>query len=130
MWPGIFNWNEAKPLDKTERHTNNRAEYTAVLRTLEFANHIDPNVYRDLRVFTDSRLIIESVNIYLGLWKRKGWRTSRGEPVLNQDLLNSIDRLLSYRNVEFVPVHSESSDYQSSWNNCADFHARQAARFA
>ena len=42
-------------------------------------------------VTSDSRYVIDALTRWIHGWRRKGWRTSTGEPVLNRDLIETID---------------------------------------
>jgi ribonuclease HI len=66
--------------------TNNRMEYTAALegvRSLPDASQVC--------IVTDSTLMMDSMTKWIHGWKRKGWKTSGGDPVKNQDLVMALD---------------------------------------
>lgn len=109
---------EAGPLGTA---TNNVAELTALERLLEA---VDPEVAMEIRM--DSQYAMKAVTTWLPGWKRKGWKTAAGKPVANQDLVVSIDRLLTGRSVEFryVPAHQVGGD---RLNDFADRSASHAA---
>jgi ribonuclease HI len=66
--------------------TNNRMEYTAALEGLRAL----PAGSRAC-VVTDSRLMLDSMTKWIHGWKRKGFKTSGGDPVKNQDLVVALD---------------------------------------
>lgn len=109
---------EAGPLGTA---TNNVAELTA-LESLLAA--VDPGVAMEIRM--DSQYAMKAVTTWLPGWKRKGWKTSAGKPVANQELVMRIDELLTGRTVEFryVPAHQVNGD---PLNDFADRAASQAA---
>ncbi|WP_371793322.1 ribonuclease HI [Streptomyces sp. NBC_01471] len=109
---------EAGPLGTA---TNNVAELTA-LESLLAA--VDPGVEMEIRM--DSQYAMKAVTTWLPGWKRKGWKTSSGKPVANQELVVRIDELLTGRTVEFryVPAHQVNGD---PLNDFADRAASQAA---
>ncbi|MEU3188603.1 ribonuclease H [Streptomyces sp. NPDC006923] len=113
----VVRW-EAGPLG---RATNNVAELTA-LESLLAATA--PDVPMEIRM--DSQYAMKAVTTWLPGWKRKGWKTSTGKPVANQELVVSIDALLDGRSVEFryVPAHQVDGD---PLNDFADRAASQAA---
>jgi ribonuclease HI len=43
-----------------------------------------------VEVTSDSRYVIDSLTRWIAGWRRKGWRTSSGSPVLNRDLIEEI----------------------------------------
>src|SRR5690625_7136581 len=53
-----------------------------------------------LLVLCDSQYVINSITKGMPGWKRKGWRKKDGKPVLNDELLQAIDRALAGRSVE------------------------------
>jgi ribonuclease HI len=46
-----------------------------------------------VNIFTDSRYAIGCMEEYLAIWNRDGWRTSLGGPVVNQDLVQTVEAL-------------------------------------
>ncbi|MGF6947308.1 ribonuclease HI [Streptomyces auratus] len=113
----VVRW-EAGPLGTA---TNNVAELTALERLLTAT---DPAVPLEIRM--DSQYAMKAVTTWLPGWKRKGWKTSSGKPVANQELVVSIDALLTGRSVEFryVPAHQVDGD---PLNDFADRAASRAA---
>jgi ribonuclease HI len=70
--------------------TNNRMELTAALAVMKELR--DLPLHPDLRLRTDSRYLIDGLTKWMPGWKRKGWRTASGGPVLNRDLWEELDR--------------------------------------
>jgi ribonuclease HI len=66
--------------------TNNRMEYTAALEGLRAL----PPGSRAC-IVTDSLLMLKSMTLWIGGWKRRGWKTSGGDPVKNQDLVRALE---------------------------------------
>ena len=101
--------------------TNNVAELTALERLL---TAVEPGVPMEIRM--DSQYAMKAVTTWLPGWKRKGWKTSAGKPVANQELVVRIDELLTGRTVEFVyvPAHQVGGD---PLNDFADRAASRAA---
>jgi ribonuclease HI len=109
---------EAGPLGSA---TNNVAELTALEQLL---TSTDPGVPLEIRM--DSQYAMKAVTTWLPGWKRKGWKTSSGKPVANQELVARIDELLAGRSVDFryVPAHQVGGD---PFNDFADRAASRAA---
>lgn len=79
--------------------TNNRMELTAViegLRSLKRACKV--------RVHTDSQYVQKGISEWLQNWRRRGWRTSEGKPVKNQDLWQALDQAVVEHEVEWFWV--------------------------
>jgi ribonuclease HI len=66
--------------------TNNRMELRAVLDAL----HGLP-AGETVEVVSDSRYVVDALSKWIHGWRRKGWRTSTGGPVLNRDLIEAVD---------------------------------------
>ncbi len=72
--------------DGTFAVTNNRMELRAVLEALE---GLPPGEAVD--VVSDSRYVVDALSKWIHGWRRKGWKTATGEPVLNRDLIEALD---------------------------------------
>ena len=89
--------------------TNNRMELTAALTLLEQLAVLprDPN----LTIRTDSKYLIDGFSKWINGWKRKGWRTASGSPVLNRDLWEALDAArVSGLPFTYVKGHSGDPD--------------------
>ena len=64
--------------------TNNRMELQAALEVLQRLDQLPR--HPDLTLRTDSKYLIDGLGSWIKGWKRKGWKTAAGKPVLNQDL--------------------------------------------
>ena len=69
--------------------TNNRMELQAALALLERLAELPR--HPDLTLRTDSKYLIDGLGSWMAGWKRKGWKTAAGKPVLNQDLWQALD---------------------------------------
>jgi ribonuclease HI len=129
VWPKYAHLTKSITVPSSQPQTNNRAEYLAAHTALKQANEIDPELKQKLYVFTDSKLLINSVTLWIKSWKRNGWKTTQGGAVEHQDLLKDIDLMCSKRTVVWhhVRAHTGGSDWKSRWNNEADELAKKAA---
>ncbi|HEX9401352.1 MAG TPA: ribonuclease H [Anaeromyxobacter sp.] len=66
--------------------TNNRMELRAVLEALDGLPEGE-----SVEVVSDSRYVVDALSKWIHGWRRKGWRTAAGEPVLNRDLIEAAD---------------------------------------
>jgi ribonuclease HI len=71
--------------------TNNRMEMQAAISALEFFVSTDRT--EQCVLYTDSEYLIKGITQWVKGWKKKGWKTAAGKPVLNQDLWETLDRL-------------------------------------
>lgn len=77
--------------------TNNRMELRAAIAALELLN--EPC---EVTLYSDSRYLIDAVTKkWIEGWKKKGWKTSTGQPVKNQDL--------------WLKIVSASSKHKMDW---------------
>ena len=68
--------------------TNNRMELRAVLEAIDGLP-----AGETVEVVSDSRYVIDSLSKWIHGWRRKGWKTASGGPVLNRDLIEALDAL-------------------------------------
>ncbi|MFO5437773.1 MAG: ribonuclease H, partial [Dolichospermum sp.] len=79
--------------DSSQHTTNNKMEMQAAIAALEFFQSSGQT--QPITLFTDSEYLINSITKWMPGWKRKGWKKSDGNPVQNQDLLETLDQLNS-----------------------------------
>lgn len=85
--------------------TNNRMEMQAAIAALQFLAQSGQSTPTPL--YTDSEYVKNGITKWIQGWKKKGWKTSTGKPVLNQDLWQIIDSLNSKHVVwTYVRGHS------------------------
>ncbi|MEL7493658.1 MAG: ribonuclease HI [Cyanobacteria bacterium J06554_11] len=102
--PGPGGWGTRIEFDDGQVHelggrdtdtTNNRMEMQAAIAALEFvkaAETTDPDS-DPIALHTDSEYLKNGITKWIKGWKRKGWKTSAGKPVLNKDLWQQLDAL-------------------------------------
>lgn len=110
--------------------TNNRAELKGILRSYKEADIIDSTKKKTLIIYTDSKLCINSLDIWISGWKRNNWIKPDKQHVKNVDLLKLIDQEQSQRPHEYrhVKAHTGKKDWISIQNDIADKLAQDAAR--
>lgn len=87
--------------------TNNRMEMQAAIAALEFFQKAGQS--EGVLLYTDSEYVKNGITQWIHGWKRKGWKTSTGKPVLNQDLWQQLDQLNS-KQVEWRYVRGHTGD--------------------
>ncbi len=83
--------------------TNNRMEMQAAIAALEFLNETDIDS-GSVVLHTDSEYLKNGITKWIKGWKRKGWKTSAGKPVLNKDLWQQLDQLTQALNEEDLTI--------------------------
>jgi ribonuclease HI len=106
--------------DGDQAVTNNRMELRAVLEALE---PLPRGATVD--VHSDSQYLINSLSKWVHGWRKKGWMTSQGTPVLNRDLMESILAHAAQLTVRYQWVRGHAGH---AANEAADALAQTAAR--
>ncbi|MHB8767143.1 MAG: ribonuclease HI, partial [Deferrisomatales bacterium] len=75
---------------REERTTNNRMEMRAAVEALRRARPGDR-----VHVLTDSRYLQDGISKWIRGWKKRGWKKADGGDVLNRDLWEELDALVS-----------------------------------
>jgi len=97
--------------------TNNIMELTAVIRGLERYGS------GPVKVYTDSKYVMDGITKWIKGWKMNGWKTSTGGDVKNKTLWKQLDTLVTkFVNFEWVKAHNGDK-----WNEAADTLARNVA---
>ncbi|MEI6665031.1 MAG: ribonuclease H [Chloroflexota bacterium] len=119
--PGPGGWGAVRVLDGEvvdARHgddpdtTNNRMELVAIAQGIEM---IGPG--ETLDVYTDSRLVVQTLTQWAAGWERRGWKRSTGE-VQNLELVQRAFSLAKSRphvRIQWIRAHDGSK-----WNEYAD----------
>ena len=109
-WGGLLRFEDGamRELGGSEAATtNNRMELSAALAVYEALASLPR--HPDLVIRTDSRYLIDGLQKWLPGWKRKGWRTASGGPVLNRDLWERLEQA-RLKDVPLVHVRGHNGD--------------------
>jgi ribonuclease HI len=89
------------------RTTNNQMELRAVIEGLRAIK--EPC---RVTVLTDSQYVKNGITSWIHRWKRKGWETVTGSPVLNRELWQQLDEAVGRHQVhwEWVKGHAGHAD--------------------
>ena len=84
--------------------TNNRMELLGAIRAMEALK--EPC---EITLTSDSKYLTDAINQgWLESWKKRGWRKADKSPVLNVELWQRIDELISVHRVSFVWVQGHA----------------------
>jgi ribonuclease HI len=81
--------------------TNNKMELTGAIQALEHLQATNG----PLEIYTDSTYVIQGIREWIHGWKRRGWKTATGTEVLNGDLWEHLDDLVSARGPRRIAWH-------------------------
>lgn len=118
----LFYGANRKEMSGGEKHTtNNRMELLAAIESL--------GVLKEpcrVKLYSDSAYLVNCFQQnWIRGWQRNGWKTSKGQPVENQDLWKQLLKLMETHNVEYIKVKGHSDN---EFNNHCDFLAREAIK--
>jgi ribonuclease HI len=98
--------------------TNNRMELCAAIGGLSALKRRCA-----VKLYTDSKYVLQGATEWLPNWKARGWRTAAREPVKNQDLWQQLDSAAAAQDIEWhwVKGHSghEENEYVDQLANLA-----------
>ena len=83
--------------------TNNRMELTAAISGLGALKRRCA-----VKLYTDSKYVLQGITEWLPNWKARGWRTAGREPVKNQDLWQLPDVAVAQQDIEWHWVKGHS----------------------
>ena len=83
--------------------TNNRMELSAAIFGLRALKR-----RCTVRLYTDSKYVLQGITEWLPNWKARGWRTAAREPVKNQDLWEQLDSAVTEQDIEWHWVKGHS----------------------
>jgi len=98
--------------------TNNRMELTAAIKALEALKKRS-----HVTLYTDSRYVMDGLQLWLPRWKANGWKTSDKKPVKNADLWRALDEAARRHDVVWRWVRGHAGHAE---NERADLLARSA----
>ena len=87
--------------------TNNRMEMQGAIHALKMLKACSQT--EPVTLYTDSEYLKNGITKWIKGWKKKGWQTAQGKPVLNQDLWEILDELNSPK-VDWQYVRGHNGD--------------------
>lgn len=104
-WGVLLRFGEAeKTLYGGEQNTtNNRMELKAVIKGLEALKKSCK-----VEITTDSKYVLSGITEWLPNWKKRNWKTASKKPVLNVELWQQLDELVSSHEIEWKWVKGHS----------------------
>ncbi len=85
--------------------TNNRMELTAAIEGLRALRRPCR-----VRLYTDSRYVMQGITEWLANWKERGWKTANRKPVKNQDLWQALDEQCQRHDIEWCWVRGHTGN--------------------
>ena len=85
--------------------TNNRMELMAAIQALEALTRPVP-----VRLFTDSRYLLDGITKWVAGWQRNGWKTAARQPVKNMDLWQRLVAAMASHDITWQWVKGHAGD--------------------
>ena len=106
--------------------TNQRMELIAAVEALDYLFYNEICVpFDSIKIYTDSAYLHNcyAQKWYIN-WQNNGWKTTKKQPVVNQDLWERLVRYFEMPEVEFLKVKGHADN---KWNNYVDALAQGAS---
>ena len=97
--------------------TNNKMELIAAIKVLEYFDKAC-----DLKIFTDSKYLMNGIENWIINWKKNGWKTASKKPVKNKEIWEKLDTLIQQHQIKWEWVKGHSGN---EFNEMADQLARK-----
>ena len=81
--------------------TNNKMELTAAIEALTAVAAVPGPV----AMYTDSTYVIKGISEWIWAWRRRGWKTAEGSDVLNRELWQRLEELVTARGKGSIAWH-------------------------
>ncbi|XP_078037200.1 ribonuclease H1-like [Augochlora pura] len=104
------------------RTTNNNAEIQAVTIAARKAKEVG---VEKLKIITDSKFLIQCITIWMPKWKKNGWKTAAGRPVVNKVELLEMEEALNLLEIVWEHVNGHQGIYG---NEMADKLAKEGCK--
>jgi ribonuclease HI len=85
--------------------TNQRMELMAAIEALKALNRPC-----NIRLYTDSRYVLQGITEWIHGWKRNGWKNSAKQPVKNEDLWRALDAAREPHSIDWQWVKGHAGD--------------------
>lgn len=88
--------------------TNNKMELTATVEALLALTRVKTLSTKEVKLYTDSKYVIQGITEWIHGWKRNNWKTSTGNDVSNKTEWEQLLEVSSQFKIEwlYVPGHS------------------------
>lgn len=122
--PGIGGWGAILIYNKISKEisggeidtTNNKMELKAVIESIKILKR-----KCKINIYTDSLYVKNGITNWINNWKQNGWKNSKKQPILNQELWQELDILTQKHTIEWFWVKGHNNN---ELNELADKLAR------
>jgi ribonuclease HI len=120
-WAAILRYDRHKKemWGSSPHTTNNRMELTAAIEGLRALSESC-----EVEVITDSEYVKNGITVWIHAWKRKNWMTTSKKPVVNQDLWQELDELVTRHQTTWTWTKGHATHADN--NRCDELASRAA----
>jgi ribonuclease HI len=93
--------------------TNNQMELTAAIESLRYFKDT-----KKILIFTDSKYVMNGIEIWIKNWKKNGWKTTSKKLVKNRDLWEELDKEITKHEVEWQWVKGHAGNENNEKADC------------
>ena len=97
--------------------TNNQMELTAAINVLKYFTNPE-----NIELYTDSKYVMNGIELWIISWKKNGWKTSAKKPVKNRLLWEELDKQIIKHKIKWHWIKGHSGN---KYNEIADILARK-----
>ena len=90
--------------------TNNRMELSAAIGGIGALKRRCA-----VKLYTDSKYVLQGITEWLPNWKARGWRTAAREPVKNQDLWQLLDAAAATQDIQWIWVKGHAGNHGNEY---------------
>ena len=102
-----------------EFSTSNRMELTAILECLKSRKE-----KCNFTIYSDSKYSVNTINIWMHGWEKRGWIKASGELVKNLDIVKELFEICKFHKVKMVWIKGHNGNH---YNEVVDTMANEAA---
>ena len=120
--PGIGGWGAiilesgSKPINLSGglyNTTNNQMELTAAIESLKYLKKS-----KEILIFTDSKYVMNGIELWIKNWKKNGWKTASKKPVKNRDLWEKLDKEIERHVIKWKWVKGHAGNENNEKADC------------
>lgn len=112
-WGGVIIIPGSEPVEISgheENTTSNRMELAAAVNSLRKAEYIINDPDTPVILLTDSQYVIQGITHRLQVWRRNGFITATGKPVINIDLWIELEEIMKRIKIRCVKTDSTADN--------------------
>ena len=96
---------EKYDVDFSSDVTNNKMELKAGIEAVKTIK-----IGESAKVHSDSQYVVKGISDWINSWVKKGWKTSKGEDVPNQELWNELLNETKNKDIQWIWVRGHAND--------------------